>query len=290
MCLDLRTRITKWSGEATLTDWIMAVSTVCIFFVAVIAAGISFFQWREMHSGGTDTHDLALAAKAQADATKAEADAMRDLAARALRQAEATDNLVREAQRSASAAVESAKDADVSAKATKDMEAISAASLENARQSERLDQRPWVYVSSMRLTKFQSNSKFEAHLQFGNSGRSPALHMEVVGNLVIMNKSANPDFLPPTPLTSYISLRALAPQGGNDWTFESKKVLSADDKDDVERSSQVIWFWGFVRYDDAVGVPHLTQFCGNTLSNGVVSRKASEGMELSLCPNQNGMD
>ena len=256
----------------------------------VIAAGISFFQWREMHSGGEDTHDLALAAKAQADATKAEADAMRDLAERALRQAKATDKLARAAERSASAADESARDADVSARATKDMAAISAASLDNARQSDRLDQRPWVYVSSMRLTKFQPDSKFEAHLVFANSGRSPALHMEVVGNLVIMNRSANPDFLPPAPLTSFISLRALAPQGANDWTFETPKMLSADEKYEVERFLQVIWFWGYIRYDDAVGVQHLTQFCGNTLSNGLDSRKVSEGMEFSLCPNQNGMD
>lgn len=280
----------KWLGEATLTDWIMAVSTVCILFVAAIAACISYFQWREMHSGGADTHELALAANAQAGATKAEADAMRELAERELRQAEATDELARQAEKSASAAVASARDSDVSAKATKEMAAISAASLENARQSERLDQRPWVYVSSLRLTKFQADSKIEAHLAFGNSGRSPALHMEVIGNLFVAEKATNPDFLAPGPLANFVSLRALAPQGGNDWTFESKKALGADEKSEVERFSRVIWFWGFIRYDDAVGASHLTQFCGNTLNNGVDSRKVSEGMELGLCPNQNGMN
>lgn len=215
---------------------------------------------------------------------------MKDLANKALLQAKATDKLAAEAEKSASASIQSTKDADVSAKATKDMAAISAASLENARQSERLDQRPWVYVSSMRLTKFQSDSKFDATLQFANSGRSPALHMELVGQLTIMNRSENPDFLFTIPRTSFISLRALAPQGGNDWELESKTVLKASEKDEIERSSKVVWLWGFILYDDAVGAKHLTQFFGSTFINGIDSKKVSEGMELGLRPNQNGIN
>lgn len=63
MGLGMGARISKLSAGATRTDWIMAISTVLIFFVAVIAAAISFFQWREMHNGGADTHELAVAAK-----------------------------------------------------------------------------------------------------------------------------------------------------------------------------------------------------------------------------------
>ncbi len=48
--------------------------TVVLALVGVLSAVISYFQWREMNSGGTDTHNLALAAKDQADAAKKQAE------------------------------------------------------------------------------------------------------------------------------------------------------------------------------------------------------------------------
>lgn len=268
----------------------MAIATVCLLGVAVIAAGISYFQWREMHEGGVDTHDLAKAAKAQADATKAEADSMRDLAERSLRQAKATDELAKQSETSAKAAIESARDADISASATKSMAATSSEALDNARQNEQLDQRPWIAVTSLRLTKFQADAKLEAQLVFTNSGRSPALNVSVVGKVLNLDQKADPDFLLIAPAGDFTNFRATPPQGGNTWTADSGKPLEAADKEGVEKHRRTVWTFGFVRYEDTFGKAHVTQFCGYTRSGGVESAKVTEGMNLNLCPNQNGMD
>jgi len=89
--------------------------------IAVIATlGFIARQWHEMHEGGKDTHDLAVAAKAQADAAKAQADNSKaqvdrmgeslqktsQLIAAATIQAKATNKLAAQAQRSADTAQE----------------------------------------------------------------------------------------------------------------------------------------------------------------------------------------
>jgi hypothetical protein len=286
----IKSQISKLIKEAAITDWIMALSTVCILVIATIAAFISYYQWREMHEGGADTHELALAAKAQADATKAEADSMKDLAERTLRQAEATDKLAQQAQRSADASVESAHDSDISARATKEMAATATATLGQAREGVQLDQRAWLAVTSLRLTRFQSDKKLEAQVVYTNSGRSPALHVSIVGAVLILGPKIEPSFLSVAPPGDFTPLRAIPPQTANSWTSSSEKSISAEQKEDVERGTQTVWVWGFVRYEDMFGTPHITQFCGNTAVTRLESYPVKEGMELNLCANQNGMN
>ena len=43
--------------------------------MSALAAGFVCLQWREMHTGGADTHDLAVAAKTQAEKMKSMSDA-----------------------------------------------------------------------------------------------------------------------------------------------------------------------------------------------------------------------
>jgi hypothetical protein len=61
----------QWES-AKWTDVAIVILTIGI----VIVSGL---QWHEMHSGSADTHDLAMAAKAQADAAKAQADRMSNM-------------------------------------------------------------------------------------------------------------------------------------------------------------------------------------------------------------------
>lgn len=75
--------------KAKWTDKAIVLLTVGIVVVSAL-------QWHEMRAGSTDTHALAVAAKAQADASKAQADAAvkseadtHDLAVQAAKQAEA---------------------------------------------------------------------------------------------------------------------------------------------------------------------------------------------------------
>ena len=51
-----------------------AAATIAIAALTLVMVGVNYFQWREIHAGGTDTHDLAIAAGQQAVATKAIAD------------------------------------------------------------------------------------------------------------------------------------------------------------------------------------------------------------------------
>src|SRR5882672_11071972 len=52
--------------KAKWTDKAVVFFTFCLVAVAIWQGIIFRRQWQEMHSGGTDTHDLALAAAAQA--------------------------------------------------------------------------------------------------------------------------------------------------------------------------------------------------------------------------------
>lgn len=101
-------------------DRTVAVFTVLIFLTYITSNYFACQTLNEIKTGGKDTHDLAVAAKSQADAAKAMADAakaqadsaagqatsMKDLAGRALAQAKATNAL----------AVESKMAVDIAAK------------------------------------------------------------------------------------------------------------------------------------------------------------------------------
>jgi multidrug efflux pump subunit AcrA (membrane-fusion protein) len=276
--------------DAKLTDWITALSTVCIMAVAIVAAVISFYQWHEMHTGGTDTHSLAEAAKAQAEANRQEAIAMKNLSDRALQQAQATDKLAEQAEKSANAAAKSAKDADVSASATKSMASTAADSLAAVRQNEALDQRAWIAVTSMRLTSFKSGETIQSQVMFENSGRSPALDVNVRHETVILDRGLSPLFLAVWDKSVLDAVRALAPQVSNTSSKETTWILKSSDNDDVEHFSKTVWVWGSIEYRDAFGNNHSTHFCGYTENNGARSAKVTEGMELHICPQNNTMD
>ena len=105
-------------------------------------------QLREMRSGAKDTHDLAVAAKAQADSTKAVAD-------RARAQVEATNKLAQEASRSAD---------------------ISDNMLRNTQELADLERRPWIGFNFIDNTT-ESGGYFIATLigTIANTGKTPAV-------------------------------------------------------------------------------------------------------------------
>jgi hypothetical protein len=56
-----RIRAWQWTkNDNKFTDWLIVILTAVI-------AGTSYLQWREIRSGSSDTHDLAVAAKVQSD-------------------------------------------------------------------------------------------------------------------------------------------------------------------------------------------------------------------------------
>ena len=71
---------TGWERAKRIVDLVAGLSVIAtMVFIAL--------QWNEMHSGSADTHDLAIAAKSQADAAKSQADTTKTIAEAAKSQA-----------------------------------------------------------------------------------------------------------------------------------------------------------------------------------------------------------
>lgn len=77
------------SGWKRAKRWVDLIAGLSV----IATMGFVALQWYEMHSGGIDTHDLAVAAKAQADAAKSQADDTKTIAESAKSQANNTEKL-----------------------------------------------------------------------------------------------------------------------------------------------------------------------------------------------------
>jgi hypothetical protein len=105
-----------WERTKRVVDLVAGLSVIAtMVFIAL--------QWNEMHTGAGDTHDLAVAAKSQADAAKSQADNTRNIAEAAKSQADNTRDL-------ALAAKSAAKTADVT--------------LRSAQEQFRVEHRPYL--------------------------------------------------------------------------------------------------------------------------------------------------
>src|SRR5436309_2083886 len=93
----LSANVWTWIRKDTKsTDWFIVLLTAVI-------AGTSYFQWKEIHSGSSDTHTLAVAADTQAKK-------MADMSAAADKIREAAQGMVAQEQRMADEAEKSLKE------------------------------------------------------------------------------------------------------------------------------------------------------------------------------------
>ena len=142
-------------------------------FLSALAAAFVCAQWLEMHAGGKDTHDLAVAAgnqatwtqrladsaKIQSDKTQALADRTKDLADRMKDQADQTKAI--------------AVQAIVQARAAQEFAAEAANSVRVARDAMYLEQRPWVGIEIIDILAPNQSPELKVVIQ--NSGKTPAL-------------------------------------------------------------------------------------------------------------------
>ncbi len=126
--------------------WIDLIAGVSV----VLTMGFIALQWNEMRSGSVDTHDLAVAAKTQADAAKSQADNTKIVAESAKSQAQAAVNAAN----------------------------IANGSLDLSRQAFHVTERPYVTIESMRFDPALQESHLPAILKydFHNAGKTPALN------------------------------------------------------------------------------------------------------------------
>jgi len=170
------------------TDVAIVILTVGIVFLATM-------QWWEMHSGGVDTHDLAVAAGKQADAAKALAEQAKAQTDKMRESLGKTDDLIRQAAAQATATNELAGTAGKQAELT-------AQSVADNKTSSYREFRPYVHVTRFDFT----GDLFKGELIKGkasiiNSGRTPAVNVNGCGDITL-KPNADPitdDFPCPAP-------------------------------------------------------------------------------------------
>lgn len=150
-------------GGPNWTDKTVAFFTCLLFVTAVIQGFIFYEQWREMHAGGTDTHDLALAAKAQADEAKAQVNKLEESLKK-------TDALISEAKVQANASREEADETNKLA-----IQATRSANYAQQAIKTAVDaERPWVGVNFYSVEPFVEGKPAKISIRFTNSGKRPA--------------------------------------------------------------------------------------------------------------------
>jgi len=221
----------------TSTDWLIVLLTAVI-------AGTSYLQWREIHQGSSDTHDLAVAAKAQADK-------MKDVSDAADRIRQAADNMVTQDQRIADNAQNSLNASNRQSKAALD------ASIE----STHLDQRAWLNISSFKLSEEPTlNQGVTVTLFVFNSGKTPALEMTNESTLIFSNVEPPPTAFSfePNPVS-----RSIVPPG-TAGTFFRTNPLTLKTLSQASAYGSVlskIYVEATIHYKDTFGRSHWTRVC-----------------------------
>ncbi len=221
----------------------VAMSGVAALFVCL--------QWYEMHSGGTDTHDLAISAGKQADK-------MKDMSDAADKIRQAAEGMVGQEQRIADNAQTSLEASNRQSKAALDT------SIENAR----LDQRAWVTVEGFKATTFGVGQQFLVPRVFKNNGRTPAVHVRVRTALLPVKPNTPEDWsvvYKAPPKTTEV----LGPQEELDSTMtgtkDSPQGLSDTGFQDIKEGRTIVFDYGVLVYCDVFGHQHWTKFCNHFL-------------------------
>jgi hypothetical protein len=234
--------------DTTSTDWLIVLLTAVI-------AGTSYLQWHEIKSGGRDTHDLAVAAKAQADK-------MKDMSEAADKIRQAAEGMVAQEQRiadNAKIAVDAANGQSKSA-------------LDTTIAASRLDQRAWMGITQV-IGKPEEDKVFDVTIELKNSGKTPA------NNVVIYN------VYDPVPVGdgAHFGWETLVPNKFGTvppnverlFTIHPSKFAKLTKADMDTFNTRTMWVHGRITYDDIFGRHHWLTYC-TSLTAGWVWAFCSE--------------
>src|SRR5258708_6627674 len=127
---------------------------------------------KEIRQGGTDTHELAVQAKNQADPAKTQSESTKPVALSGVEQAKATNKLAVESSRSADAAV-------TNSKATQTAVVTGQKNLLLAERVLFVQERPWVGINTFNAI-VENGKPITGTITFNNYGRSPAFDVEII--------------------------------------------------------------------------------------------------------------
>ena len=226
--------------------------------MAALAAIFVCLQWWEMREGGKDTHDLAVAAK-----TQAERITNMSTAADQIRQA--TQDTVAQEKRIA----DNARDSLAASNRA------NGATLQATINQFRQEQRAWVGVQDVNpVGGFTEKEPWQATVVFFNSGRTPARHVETSGMFLT---SPFPIHEPPQEDIKQLTFRpapSIAPQSyyrqafglpvGAEppMTFQLEGQQTLISQYPLIKSGRLfLYYFGILRYKDNAGVQRDTHFC-----------------------------
>ncbi len=231
-------------------------------FAVVLATAIFIcLQWLEIHSGGKDTHDLAVAADTQAKKMGSMSDA-----ADKIRQA--ADGMVTQEQRIADNAKQSLEASNRQ----------NANALDATIKQFRDEQRAWVGLNGMRVVDFEAKKPITIDIGIMNAGKTPArsVKLRVRANLSdVPINGPDPSEIAELRKAEWEPQPAIAPQGS--FVFEIGKLYAKGrkvreenqtlaqgimDRFDFIKSRAVTFYnYGEISYFDVSGRQHTTTFC-----------------------------
>lgn len=252
--------------------WTLVLALLALFVVAGIG-WMLYLQHQliakmleEMGKSAKDTHDVAVATKAQADSVRA-------LAENALDQAKTNTLVAEEFKRSADASKASAESYASMANST-------AENLKFTQQNVHLEQRAWV-SALMSLRQFKAGEPILADVVTSNSGKTPALHVDVTTEVLLAVPSSEPPRNGSTARQSQDEqARNLAPQAAMRITVGKKVEIAAEDFKKIDAGLLQYTLSGVIRYADIFGNCHETRFCGfiDPASKAILNYKTGNEM------------
>jgi len=149
----------------------MVIATVVIAAATVVNLLVAAAMWKEMHSGGIDTHNLAVAAATQTTNTHDLAVAAKTQAEKMKSMSDAAENMVVQEQRIADNAMRAI---DLTTKQSKD-------ALDATVNNFRRQQRAWIAPTNAYFTsEIAKGAPLSWEVQYRNTGKSPALDVHPI--------------------------------------------------------------------------------------------------------------
>ena len=219
------------------------------FFIVLATAAFIALQWNEMRTGGADTHDLAAAAKTQAEKMRSMSDA-----AEKIRQA--AENMVIQDQRIADNAQ---KALDASNKQSKAVLDASAATF-------RLDQRAWVGAEDITSTPVvpEVDKVWDVAISLKNSGKTPAKNILMWNNEGVLKMLPDVNADCAEAIKQQASKTMLPPNGSSKVILHVANGIKVPSDWEKEISDNgVLYVHGCILYDDVFLLAHWMTYCGS---------------------------
>jgi hypothetical protein len=236
--------------------WVDLIAGVSVIATMVFIA----LQWNEMKTGAIDTHDLALVAKAQADAAT-------KISQAASQFSKSADGINTKVAAAVDAMERNAEAAKSSAETAKQILASSQKQFE-------IEERPYLYFvpsdsKSILPSKFAGRDVpaegIAINVGLVNEGRTPAVDFRGPGPMLIIRPDSNAPIM--GIATHMGSGDTIAPTGpgspGRVFTAANREHISAKDLEEIEAGKKFIFVVGGGEYASQyrTGTLYCTSYC-----------------------------